>query len=161
MIRFGIGYDAHQLMDDVPLVIGGISIDFNRGLEGHSDGDVLTHALIDALLGAAGLGDIGTHFSESDPNVPKGISSIDMLKMSVELVLAKGWKVGNADATIVAQSPRIDVHVMAMRSTLSVALRTDFENVNVKATTEDGMGFTGSGQGMAAYAIISLTEANA
>jgi 2-C-methyl-D-erythritol 2,4-cyclodiphosphate synthase len=158
VIRFGIGYDAHQLVENTPLTMGGVSIPFHRGLAGHSDGDVLTHAMIDALLGSVALGDIGVFFKDTDPNVPKGISSIEMLERSNQLTLKKGWKVVNADATIVAQAPRIDEHVMEMRRVLSAALNTDIENVNVKATTEDRMGFTGSGQGIAAYAIIAVTE---
>ena len=156
MTRVGIGYDAHPLVEGKPLVLGGVVVPFERGLEGHSDGDVATHAIIDALLGAAALGDLGTHFKASDPAVPQGVSSLVLLERAAELVAGRGWRVGNVDATIAAQRPRLADHVAAMRTALAAALGTSVDNISVKATTEDGMGFTGAGQGIAAHAIVGL-----
>ncbi|MEK9659002.1 MAG: 2-C-methyl-D-erythritol 2,4-cyclodiphosphate synthase [Chloroflexota bacterium] len=157
-VRFGIGYDAHPLTPGARLVLAGVFVPHTHGLEGHSDGDVAAHAIIDALLGAAALGDIGTHFKESDPTVPKGVSSMVLLARTVALVRAGGWRVVNVDATIVAQRPRLAEHITAMRSALATALELPLADVSVKATTEDGMGFTGSGQGISALAVASLTE---
>jgi 2-C-methyl-D-erythritol 2,4-cyclodiphosphate synthase len=157
-VRFGIGYDAHPLTPGTRLVLAGVPIPHTHGLEGHSDGDVAAHALIDALLGAAALGDIGTHFRETDPTVPRGVSSMVLLERTVALVREAGWRVVNVDATIVAQRPRLAEHITAMRSALAKALGIPVADVSVKATTEDGMGFTGSGQGISAMAVASLTE---
>jgi len=156
MTRFGIGYDAHPLMVGRPLVLGGVAVAFERGLEGHSDGDVLTHAIIDALLGAAALGDIGTHFPPGDPSVPEGASSIALLARAMAMVRDAGWQVGNVDATIVAQRPRLAEHIVAMRTAIADVLGSALGSVSIKATTEDGMGYTGSGRGMAAIAVASL-----
>jgi 2-C-methyl-D-erythritol 2,4-cyclodiphosphate synthase len=156
--RFGIGYDAHQLTTGVPLVLAGVAVDHDSGLAGHSDGDVATHAIIDALLGAAALGDIGTHFKEDDPSVPEGVSSLVLLRRTVELLTAAGWMVVNVDATIVAQRPRLVEHITAMRRAIAGAMGMVAENVSIKATTEDRMGYTGSGQGISAMAVASLTE---
>ena len=156
--RFGIGYDAHPLRPGVRLILAGVELDFDSGLEGHSDGDVATHAIIDALLGAAALGDIGTHFKAGDPSVPKGISSLVLLERTMALVAAAGWRVVNVDATIVAQRPRLSEQVTAMRSAIAGAMGTALANVSVKATTEDGLGYTGSGQGISAMAVASLIE---
>ena len=158
MTRFGIGYDAHALVPGRPLVLGGVTVPFDLGLEGHSDGDVAAHAITDALLGAAALGDLGTHFRPDDPRYPPGVSSMVLMERAVALVLERGWQVENVDATIVAQRPALADHVPAMRQALAKALGTPIDRVNVKATTTDGMGFTGSGQGMAAYAVASITE---
>jgi len=156
--RFGIGYDAHPLSADCSLVLAGVEVPFDRGLAGHSDGDVATHAIIDALLGAAALGDIGTHFTADDPSVPKGISSMELLERTVGFLAAAGWRVVNVDATIVAQSPRLSEHIAAMRGVIARGLGTDPDNVSIKATSEDGMGYTGSGQGISSIAVASITE---
>ena len=156
--RFGIGYDAHPLVAGVRLVLAGVEVPSDRGLEGHSDGDVATHAIIDALLGAAALGDIGTHFDADDPSVPKGIPSTVLLERTVGILAAAGWGLVNVDATIVAQQPRLSAYIAAMRSAIAAALATAAENVSIKATTEDGLGYTGSGQGIAAMAVASITE---
>ena len=159
--RFGIGYDAHPLTPGAALVLAGVPVPFEAGLEGQSDGDVATHAIIDAILGAAALGDIGTHFPAGDPSVPRGVSSVSLLERTVRLLADAGWRVVNVDATIVAQRPRLSEHITAMRSAISAALGTRIETVSMKATTEDGMGFTGSGQGIAALAVASITELDA
>lgn len=156
--RFGIGYDAHSLSPGRSLVLAGVEVPFAQGLAGHSDGDVATHAIIDALLGAAALGDIGAHFSWDDPLVPEGISSAELLERTVLLLADAGWQVVNVDATIVAQKPRLSKQVTAMRNAIARTLDTDVENISIKATTEDGMGFTGSGQGISSIAIAAITE---
>lgn len=156
--RFGIGFDAHPLMDGARLVLAGVEVPFERGLEGHSDGDVATHAIIDALLGAIALGDIGTHFKPDDPSVPKGVSSMTLLERTVAMVRERGWRVVNVDATIIAQRPRLAEHITAMRNAIAQAVKVDADAISVKATTEDGMGYTGSGQGIAALAVASLTK---
>ena len=156
--RFGIGYDAHPLVAGARLVLAGVEVPFERGLDGHSDGDVATHALIDALLGAAALGDIGTHFKAEDPSVPKGISSIVLLARTAAMVRAAGWQVVNADATIVLQRPKLAEHVTAMRTAVAGALGVDVSAVSIKATTEDGLGFTGAGDGASAVAVASITD---
>jgi 2-C-methyl-D-erythritol 2,4-cyclodiphosphate synthase len=156
--RFGIGYDAHPLEPGRKLVLAGVAVPYDSGLSGHSDGDVATHAIIDALLGAAALGDIGTHFTPEDPSVPEGVSSLVLLERTMRFLAAAGWRVVNVDATIVAQRPRLAEHIMAMRSAVARAMGTAVANVSVKATTEDGMGYTGSGEGMSAIAVASITE---
>ena len=155
--RFGIGYDAHALVPGGRLVLAGVEVPFDRGLAGHSDGDVATHAIIDAVLGAVALGDIGTRFRPDDPSVPEGVSSVELLARTEALVRERGWKVTNVDATIVAERPHLTEHVTAMRNAIASALRLDADCVSIKATTEDGMGFTGSGDGIAAIAIASLS----
>ena len=157
--RFGIGFDAHPLVEGRPLVLGGVQVPFERGLDGHSDGDVAAHALIDALLGAAALGDIGTHFKEGDASVPSGVSSMTLLERTVALVRERGWLVVNVDATIVAQRPKLAEHITAMRNAVAAALGVEVGAVSIKATTEDGLGYTGEGRGIAAMAVASLTEA--
>jgi 2-C-methyl-D-erythritol 2,4-cyclodiphosphate synthase len=159
--RFGIGYDAHPLTPGPRLVLAGVEVPFEKGLAGHSDGDVAAHAIIDALFGAAALGDIGTHFKPDHPSVPEGISSMELLERTVRSLAAAGWRVVNVDATIVAQRPHLSEHIMAMRSSVARALGTVPSNVSIKATTEDGMGFTGSGQGISAMAVASITEFSA
>jgi 2-C-methyl-D-erythritol 2,4-cyclodiphosphate synthase len=153
--RTGLGYDVHRLVIGRPLILGGIEVPFERGLEGHSDGDVLVHALIDAILGAAGMGDIGTHFPSSDPAL-EGISSLDMLARVVSMAREGGWRVENVDATIVAQRPRLSPHAPRMKATIAEALGIQAERVNVKSKTTDGLGFTGTGEGMAAYCVALL-----
>jgi 2-C-methyl-D-erythritol 2,4-cyclodiphosphate synthase len=159
--RFGIGYDAHQLADGVRLVLGGVDVPHGQGLAGHSDGDVATHAIIDALLGAAALGDIGAHFVAGDPAVLEGVSSLVLLTLTVGLLADAGWQVVNVDATICAQRPRLAEHITDMRNALAHAMETAVGNVSIKATTEDGMGYTGTGQGICAMAVASITERTA
>jgi 2-C-methyl-D-erythritol 2,4-cyclodiphosphate synthase len=154
--RVGIGVDAHALEEGVPLVLGGIEIDHPSGLAGHSDGDVITHALIDALLGAAGLGDIGGLFSSDDDSY-RGISSVDLLKEAYEHVLAAGWRLVNADCVLIGEAPRIVSRRDEMRQRLQAAL--GHGEVNVRATTTDRLGFTGRGEGLAAQAVALLERA--
>ncbi len=159
--RVGIGYDAHPFSAGRRLVLAGVEVPFDRGLAGHSDGDVAAHAIIDALLGAAALGDIGTRFPPEDPSVPEGVSSIELLGRTAALVREAGWRVENVDATIVAERPHLAEHVTAMRSAIATALGADIGRVSIKATSEDGMGFTGSGEGIAAIAVASIGPAPA
>jgi 2-C-methyl-D-erythritol 2,4-cyclodiphosphate synthase len=154
-MRVGIGYDVHTLISGRNLLLGGVTIPFNMGLSGHSDADVLTHAIMDALLGAAGLKDIGTQFPPGDPDY-KDISSLILLDKVKVLVKAKGFKINNIDATIVAEQPRVAPFIDDMRQKLSQTLKIDLEQIMVKATTSEGLGFIGKGQGIAAYAIVSL-----
>ena len=156
MIRFGIGYDVHKLAPNRKLILGGVEISHPLGLEAHSDGDVLIHAIIDALLGAATLGDIGQHF----PMTPefKNISSVELLKRTCELIAAKGYSIGNVDSIIVAQKPKLMPHIPAMRERLAKILNVDIDCVSVKAKTEEGLGFTGTQQGIASYAVASLEK---
>ncbi|MDQ3704137.1 MAG: 2-C-methyl-D-erythritol 2,4-cyclodiphosphate synthase [Chloroflexota bacterium] len=156
--RSGFGYDVHRLVEGRPLILGGVEVPFERGLEGHSDADVLLHALIDAILGAAGEGDIGTHYPSSDPAL-KGISSATMLAEMARLVRGKGWHVENIDATIVAQRPRLSPHTPRMKARIAEVLEIEPERVNVKSKTTDGLGFTGTGEGMAAYCTVMLSRA--
>ena len=158
MSRFGIGYDAHPLVEGRALVLGGVHVPHDRGLKGHSDGDALTHAIIDALLGAAALGDIGAHFPAD--KVTEGASSVGLLERTAALVRAAGWRVGNVDATIIAQRPRLAEHIVAMRTAIATALGLPLGDVSVKATTEDGLGYTGRGDGIAAMAVASLEPAS-
>ena len=157
--RSGFGYDVHRLVEGRPLVLGGIEVPFERGLEGHSDADVLLHALIDAILGAAGEGDIGAHYPSSDPSL-KGISSATMLAEIAGFVAGKGWRVENVDGTIVAQHPRLSPHAPRMKARIAEILQIDPERVNVKSKTTDGLGFTGTGEGMAAYCTVMLSRPN-
>jgi 2-C-methyl-D-erythritol 2,4-cyclodiphosphate synthase len=157
MIRVGFGYDAHRLVVGRPLILGGISIPYERGLQGHSDADVLLHAACDALLGAAGLGDLGRHFPDTDPEL-EGVSSVTLLRLVVEMVREAGFEVHNLDSTIVAQLPKLAPHIDNMVSTIGDALGLKNQRVNVKATTTEGMGFAGSGEGIAAYAVVTLVE---
>ncbi|MBM3153740.1 MAG: 2-C-methyl-D-erythritol 2,4-cyclodiphosphate synthase [Chloroflexi bacterium] len=156
-MRVGIGYDAHPLVSGRSLVLGGVHIPFEKGLSGHSDADVLTHAIIDALLGASGLKDIGTHFPSQDSRY-KDISSLKLLDEVNKLVKAKGSRVGNIDATIVAQQPRLSDFIDNMRENISKTLGISQERVMVKATTTDGLGFPGREEGMAAYAVALVEE---
>ena len=153
--RIGHGYDVHRLTDRRKLILGGVEVPFDRGLQGHSDADVLTHAVMDALLGAAGLGDIGKLFPDSDPAYA-GISSLLLLDKVAERLRMEGYRVGNVDATVVAQRPKLAPHIPRMRQNLAKHLGVPQEQINVKATTEEGLGFTGLGQGMAAHAVALL-----
>ncbi len=154
-MRTGIGYDAHRLVPQRPLVLGGVGIPSDKGLAGHSDGDVLLHAVIDALLGAAALGDIGQHFPSDDPRY-EGISSLKMLSKANAVLKEGGWRVLNVDATIVAQSPKLAPYFQAMRQSIADCLGVEPDRVSVKATTTDGLGFAGSGQGIACYSVASI-----
>ena len=155
MTRFGMGYDVHQLVENRKLMIGGVDIPYEKGLLGHSDADVLLHAISDALLGAAALGDIGKHFPDTDPRY-KGADSLKLLEEVGNLLAAKGYVVGNVDATIVAQEPKMLPHIPQMRENIARVLRVDIDQINVKATTEEHLGFTGSGQGISSYAVAGI-----
>ncbi|MCI6910895.1 MAG: 2-C-methyl-D-erythritol 2,4-cyclodiphosphate synthase [Veillonellaceae bacterium] len=155
MTRFGMGYDVHQLVENRKLIIGGVDIPYEKGLSGHSDADVLLHAISDALLGAAALGDIGKHFPDTDPRY-KGADSLKLLEEVGNLLAAKGYVVGNVDATIVAQKPKMLPHIPQMRENIARVLRVDIDQINVKATTEEHLGFTGSGQGISSYAVAGI-----
>jgi 2-C-methyl-D-erythritol 2,4-cyclodiphosphate synthase len=154
-MRIGIGYDIHPLVEGRALVLGGVTIPFERGLAGHSDGDALTHAIIDALLGAAALGDIGAHFPSDDARF-EGASSIDLLAQASKLVAAAGYRLVNVDSTVIAEAPKLGPHIDAMRQTLAGALRIDSSAVSVKATTSDRLDATGRGEGIAALATVLL-----
>ena len=155
--RVGIGFDAHAFAPDVPLVLGGVEIAFPHGLAGHSDGDVITHALIDAVLGAAGLEDIGAMFASGDPRW-RGVSSLDLLTRAYAPVRELGWELGNADCVLVGEEPRIGPHRSLRRERLAIALNVDELRVAVRATTTDGLGFTGRREGLAAYAVALLNR---
>ncbi len=156
-MRIGMGYDVHRLVEGRDLIIGGVKIPYEKGLLGHSDADVLLHAISDALLGAAALGDIGKHFPDTDPSY-KGISSLILLQKVGELLEEKGFLIENIDATIIAQAPKMRPHIDTMRENIAQALGIMSEQVNVKATTEEGLGFTGTGEGISAQAICMLTS---
>ena len=155
MIRVGHGYDVHQLILGRALIVGGVKIDYERGLLGHSDADVLLHAISDALLGAAGLGDIGKHFPDSDARF-KGIDSRELLRNVAAKISADGFIVGNVDATIIAQAPKMAPYIAAMVKNIAADLDVDASHVNVKATTTEKLGFTGRGEGIAAEAVCLL-----
>ena len=155
MSRFGMGYDVHQLVEGRKLIIGGVEIPFEKGLLGHSDADVLLHAISDALLGAAALGDIGKHFPDTDERY-KGADSLKLLEEVGRLLAEKGYTVGNVDAIIVAQRPKMAPHIPVMRENIARVLHVDVDRINVKATTEEHLGFTGSGQGISAYAVAGI-----
>jgi 2-C-methyl-D-erythritol 2,4-cyclodiphosphate synthase len=153
--RVGTGFDAHALQDGVPLVLGGVRIDYPRGLAGHSDGDVLAHALTDAILGAAGLEDIGALFPSDDPAL-EGADSVELLREAWRRVREAGWELANADVVLIGEEPRLAPHRDAMRAKLADALGVDRERVAVRATTTDKLGFTGRGEGLAAQAVALL-----
>lgn len=155
MFRIGFGYDAHRLVAGRPLILGGIDLPHRRGLQGHSDADVLTHAVIDAILGALGLGDIGRHFPPSDPQY-KDMASFGLLQKVVEWMRQRRLRLNNLDCTIVAEEPELSTHLPAMREGLARVLGVGAERINLKATTTEGMGFCGAGEGMAAYAVVLL-----
>ena len=154
-VRSGIGFDVHPLVAGRPLILGGVTVPHFCGLKGHSDGDALTHAVIDAALGGVGLGDIGTHFPSSDARY-KGADSMVLLDRTRDLLGASGWRVTYVDATIIAEEPKLSPYVMQMANTLSVHLGLDAKSVNVKAKTTDGLGFTGRREGIAALAVATL-----
>ena len=156
-MRIGQGYDVHKLVEGRKLILGGVGIPYEKGLLGHSDADVLVHAVMDALLGAAALGDIGQHFPDTDPRY-EGISSIELLKKVGELLEEKGYVVENIDATIIAQRPKLLNYRPKMAENIAQALHLDVSRVSEKATTEEGLGFTGTGEGISSQAITLLTE---
>ena len=158
MIRIGNGFDVHALVAGRPLILGGVTISHDRGLEGHSDADVLLHAVADAILGALALGDLGAHFPDTDPRW-KGADSRALLRHVVGLAADRGYRVGNVDATVIAQAPRLAPHVPAMRANLAADLRCAVDDVSVKATTTERLGFTGRGEGIAAMASVLVARA--
>jgi 2-C-methyl-D-erythritol 2,4-cyclodiphosphate synthase len=157
MIRVGQGFDVHQLVEDRPCIIGGIEIPYEKGLLGHSDADVLLHVITDALLGAIGEGDLGKHFPDTDQAF-KDADSKELLKYSWKIAKEKGYKLGNVDATIIAQRPKMAPHIESMRAVISELLEAELDQVNVKATTTEKLGFTGRGEGIAAQAVILIEK---
>lgn len=157
MMRIGHGYDVHRFVEGRKLILGGVEIPFDRGLLGHSDADVLLHAICDALLGAAALGDIGAHFPDTDPRYA-GIDSRLLLQKTAVLLLENGWRVSNLDATVLAERPKLRPFIEAMRANIAADLALPLSAVSVKATTEEGLGFTGAMEGIAAHAVCLLTE---
>ena len=155
MTRFGMGYDVHRLVEGRKLILGGVTVPYKLGLLGHSDADVLLHAISDALLGAAALGDIGRHFSDTDPRY-EGADSLKLLAETVRLCREAGYRVGNVDATIVAQAPKLKDFIPQMNANIARTLGVAERDVNVKATTEEHLGFTGAGEGISAYAVAGL-----
>jgi 2-C-methyl-D-erythritol 4-phosphate cytidylyltransferase/2-C-methyl-D-erythritol 2,4-cyclodiphosphate synthase len=155
--RMGIGYDVHRLVEGRKLIIGGVEIPYPQGLEGHSDADVLLHAIKDAMLGAAGLGDIGRHFPDSDVQY-KGISSLVLLTKVRDLISQQGWQVNNVDAIVIAEKPKLAPFIALMNHTIAAALGVETDRVNIKATTTEGLGFTGRREGIASQAIVSLAR---
>ncbi len=156
-MRIGMGYDVHRLIEGRELILGGVNIPYGKGLLGHSDADVLLHAIMDALLGAAALGDIGKHFPDTDPAY-KGISSLELLRKVGELLEEKCFLIENIDATIIAQAPKMRPYIEQMEDNIAAALGISREQINVKATTEEGLGFTGNGEGISSQAICMLTS---
>ncbi len=156
-MRIGHGYDVHKLVENRDLILGGVKIPFEKGLLGHSDADVLLHAVSDALLGAAGLRDIGHHFPDTDPQY-KGADSLKLLQLVGEKVAAKGYRISNVDVTLIAQKPKVGVYIPQMVQNIAKALDLKIERVNVKATTEEGLGFTGSMEGISCHAVCLLEE---
>ena len=156
-LRIGHGYDVHRLVPGRPLILGGVEVPWEKGLLGHSDADVLTHAVMDALCGASKLGDIGKLFPDTDPRYA-GISSLELLQQVASLLAEGGWTVVNIDATLLAQAPKVGPFRREMESKLAAALKIPSDRVNVKATTEEGLGFTGDGSGMAAHAVALLEK---
>ena len=154
-MRIGHGYDVHKLVEGRDLILGGVKIPFEKGLLGHSDADVLLHAVSDSLLGAAALGDIGKHFPDTDPQY-KGADSLELLRIVGEKVKEAGFKVGNIDVTMIAQRPKLKDHIPTMRANIARVLHLDVSQVNVKATTEEHLGFTGDGSGMSCHAVCLL-----
>ena len=156
-MRIGHGYDVHRLVPGRDLILGGVKIDYELGLDGHSDADVLLHAVSDALLGAAGLRDIGYHFPDTDPKY-KGADSLKLLQIVGEKVAAAGYRISNIDVTMIAQRPKLKEHIPQMMENIAGALNLDISRVNVKATTEEKLGFTGEGLGMSCHAVCLLEE---
>ncbi|MBT3350944.1 MAG: 2-C-methyl-D-erythritol 2,4-cyclodiphosphate synthase [Nitrospinaceae bacterium] len=159
MTRIGVGYDVHRLEMGRPLIIGGVRIPFDKGLVGHSDADVLAHAISDAILGAAALGDIGTHFPDTDPQYA-GADSMELLRQIVSLVSEKDFYPYNVDCVVIAEIPKLSPHIAEIKERLAAVLGLSTDSIGVKATTSEGLGFTGSGEGMAAHAVCTLIEKN-
>ena len=157
-MRIGHGYDVHRLVEGRDLILGGVKIEYEKGLLGHSDADVLLHAVSDALLGAAGLGDIGRHFPDTDPKY-KGADSLELLRQVAGKIAAAGYRVGNVDVTMIAQRPKLKDFIPRMEENIASALDVEPGRINVKATTEEHLGFTGSGEGMSCHAVCLLEEA--
>ena len=157
MMRVGFGYDAHRLVEERDLILGGVRIPFEKGLLGHSDADVLSHAVCDALLGAAGEGDLGRHFPDSDPKF-KGISSIKLLKEVNSLISAKGYGLSNLDLSVVCEKPKLAPHIEKMKENIAEALDVTIDAVNIKATTTEGMGFAGRKEGIASYCVVMIQK---
>ena len=157
MFRIGFGYDVHRLTEDRPLILGGVHVPHTFGLDGHSDADVLIHAVMDAVLGALGKGDIGRHFPDTDPKY-KGISSLTLLKAVADLARADRFRLNNLDVTVVAQVPRLAPYLPEMRENLAKVFETQVDRVNIKATTSEGLGFCGKREGMEAFAVVSLIQ---
>ena len=156
-LRIGHGYDVHRLVEGRPLILGGLAVPYEKGLDGHSDADVLLHAIMDALLGAAALGDIGRHFPDSDPAYA-GVSSMVLLKSVGGILKHAGYAVVNIDATVLAQAPKLAPYIEEMRRRIAEALGINYDRVSVKATTEEGLGFTGEGRGIAAHAVALIEK---
>lgn len=156
-MRIGMGYDVHKLVENRALIIGGVTIPYEKGLLGHSDADVLLHAIMDSLLGASTLGDIGKHFPDTDERF-KGISSVALLKEVGKLLKENKFQIGNIDSTIIAQKPKMAPHILKMRENIAEALNISLDQINVKATTEEGLGFTGEGLGISSQSICLLTK---
>ena len=156
-MRIGHGYDVHRLVEGRDLILGGVKIDYDKGLLGHSDADVLLHAVSDALLGAAGLGDIGRHFPDTDPKY-KGADSLELLREVYQKISEKGFRVGNIDVTMIAQKPKLKDFIPQMQENIAAAVNVSPDRVNVKATTEEKLGFTGTGEGMSCHAVCLLEE---
>lgn len=156
-MRIGHGYDVHRLVEGRDLILGGVKIPYEKGLLGHSDADVLLHAVSDALLGAAGLGDIGRHFPDTDPQY-KGADSLELLRQVYRKISEKGYRVGNIDGTMIAQKPKLKDYIPQMQANIAAAVGTAPDRVNVKATTEEKLGFTGTGEGMSCHAVCLLEE---
>lgn len=156
-MRIGHGYDVHRLVEERDLILGGVKIPYEKGLLGHSDADVLLHAVSDALLGAAGLEDIGRHFPDTDPKY-KGADSLELLRQVYRKISEKGYRVGNIDVTMIAQKPKLKDYIPQMQANIAAAVETAPDRVNVKATTEEKLGFTGTGEGMACHAVCLLEE---
>ena len=156
-MRIGHGYDVHRLVEGRDLILGGVKIDYEKGLLGHSDADVLLHAVSDALLGAAGLGDIGRHFPDTDPKY-KGADSLELLREVYRKISEKGYRVGNIDVTMIAQRPKLKDFIPQMQENIAAAVGVTSDRVNVKATTEEKLGFTGTGEGMSCHAVCLLEE---
>lgn len=156
-MRIGHGYDVHRLVEGRDLILGGVKIPYEKGLLGHSDADVLLHAVSDALLGAAGLGDIGRHFPDTDPQY-KGADSLELLRQVYRKISEKGYRVGNIDVTMIAQRPKLKDYIPQMQANIAAAVEAAPDRVNVKATTEEKLGFTGTGEGMSCHAVCLLEE---
>jgi 2-C-methyl-D-erythritol 2,4-cyclodiphosphate synthase len=156
-MRIGHGYDVHRLVEGRKLIMGGVDIPWEKGLLGHSDADVLLHAISDAILGAIGEGDIGKHFPDTDAAY-KGADSLKLLERVMQIANGKGWKLGNLDATIIAQMPKMAPHIATMRQNIATVVNATVEQINVKATTEEGLGFSGRGEGISAHAVVLMVS---